>query len=80
MSTKSGWETYNITPADFSRLWDLPYGKFSARIKILAKEKYKKSFFPKYEATITRTLEYKITLQGDSEACDRFSVKVPVIL
>lgn len=68
MSTKSGWDTYGITRDDFSRLWDLPYGKFSARIKVLAKEKYRKQFFPRCEVTITRTLTQTLVLTGESEA------------
>ena len=68
MSTDSGWNKYGITRDDFSRLWDLPYGKFSARIKMLAKEKYRKSFFPKCEVTITRTLTQTVVLTGENES------------
>lgn len=68
MSTNSGWDKYGITRDDFSRLWDLPYGRFSTRIKLLAKEKFRKNFFPKYEMTITRTQVQTVTMQGESES------------
>lgn len=64
---KSGWSKYNLTRDDFQRLWDLPYGAFSSKIKALAKEKFNKNFFPQMEMTITRTVTQTIVMRGESE-------------
>ncbi len=56
------WESVGITPADFERLWNLPYGEYHNRIKKLLKSKNKETFFPQIKLSVTCIEERTVTI------------------
>lgn len=61
------WKDIGITPSDYPRLWDLPAGEFTKRMKFLKKLKTRENFFPKITMKVSLVKVREVHIMGDTE-------------